>query len=858
MSEDVAEDVLAEHVMAGQLAQRPAVRPRLLARPRLTRRLDAGADRRLTVVTGPPGSGKTVLLNEWATGHRGQSDTTRHLSHVRLDERDADPARLWRRVLAQLGAADAGPAGAAGPVDPAAVADVVDRMPGRIVVVLDGFDALGDGPALRSVTALLSFGLTRLRLVIGARTVIGLPVDRLRLDGELDELGADDLAFTAAEARQLWAGRGHHLADPDRLLAATEGWAAAVSLAALTAGSTSDESEERVRQFVQAEILDRMPAAQRDFLARLSVVEAATPELARAITSSARSEDLFDQSVRDGHLRPCGAGWHRCSGPVRAALRREAARRTADEVPVLHRRAADWFVGQGQPGPALRHAGEAGDGAHTVALVLRLATPTLLGPDRARLSEVTTRLPIVDALADPDLAVALAVGAAARGDSTGSQAYAALAEPRLADLALPRRIQRRALLLLSALVPARDDEDVAALPGPARALIDLLGAVMPGLVPHAEPLRVAALEALGTAQLWSGDQAGARRCLTGAVRAADAAGLPVLAARARAGLAMLHCGQGRLAEAAALAERTVAAPAGPQDAPGLARLVLAVGHWQAGRAAAVSRWLGPEDQPVEGGRRTGRLSGLAVEAFRARLLAGTDPGRAREVLSGLSTADVPPLLRDWLAQAAAELHLVEGRPVHALTALGEAGYGRDAPLGAAIRVMAARAYLASAAPARAMSLLAPLAGWPELGPGIRVEAHLVEALAADALGHDGAVTIALRAAMAAAGPDQVVTPFRAPGPASLLARHTDLLTPAFSARLALPAAAPATLVEPITTREGVVLRYLPTLLTLTDIARELSVSPNTVKTHLRHLYRKLGVTSRRDAVRTARRLNLLT
>jgi LuxR family maltose regulon positive regulatory protein len=464
----------------------------------------------------------------------------------------------------------------------------------------------------------------------------------------------------------------------------------------------------------------------------------------------------------------------------------------------------------------------------------------------------------VDALENPDLAVALAVGAAARGDGTGSQAYAALAEPRLADLVASQRIQRQALLLLSALVPARDDEDIPALCGPARALIDLLDAAMPGLVPHADPLRVAALEALGTAQLWSGDHAGARRCLTGAARAADAAGLPALAARARAGLAMLHCGQGRLAEAVALAGRAVATSAGPEHAPGLARLVLAVGDWLAGRTSSVPQWLTPDDQPTEGERTAGRLSGLAVATFRARLLAATDPGRAREVLSGLSTTGVPPLLRDWLAQAAAELHLAEGRPVHALTALGEAGYGRDAPLGAATRVMAARAYLASAAPARAMSLLTPLAGWPELGPGVRVEAHLVEALAADALGHDGAVTIALRAAMAAAGPDQVVTPFHAPALAPLLARHTDLLASAFSARLALPPAAPATLLEPITAREGVVLRYLPTLLTLSDIARELSVSPNTVKTHLRHLYRKLGVTSRRDAVRKARRLNLLS
>jgi LuxR family transcriptional regulator, maltose regulon positive regulatory protein len=331
---------------------------------------------------------------------------------------------------------------------------------------------------------------------------------------------------------------------------------------------------------------------------------------------------------------------------------------------------------------------------------------------------------------------------------------------------------------------------------------------------------------------------------------------------------MLHCGQGRLAEAMALV-----GPAGPGPSADLARVVRAVGHWLAGRRESASRCLSTADQAPAADRATAterptgtdqptaaeRPSGLAVAALRARLLASTDPAGAWGILSGLSSSDPPALLRDWLALAEAELHLGQSRPVHALTALGEAGYGPTAPLGAATRVMAARAYLSSAAPARALSLLAPLPGWSDLGPGVLVEAHLVEALAADALGHDGAVTIALRAAVAAAGPDQIVAPFHTVGAAALLARHADLFAPSlFPARLALPPRAPIALAEPITARERVVLHYLPTLLTLTDIARELSISPNTVKTHLRHLYRKLAVTSRRDAVRQARRLNLLT
>jgi LuxR family maltose regulon positive regulatory protein len=824
--------------MAEDVAQRRALP--LLARPRLTTRLDGGTGRRLTVVTGPPGSGKSVLLDEWLTDHTGQSSPRRHFGHVRLDERDRDPDRLWRRVLASVGGVDR-PAGA----DPVVVADRLDRVPGQVVLVLDGLDALHDGPAARSVATLLGFGLRRLRLVVGTRRTSTLPVDRLRLAGELTEIGAADLAFTGAEVRQLWRGQGRALDDVGALLAWTEGWAAAVGLAVMAAGSAQDESREQLHRFVQTEIVDQLDPSLREFLTRVSIVADVTPDLARALVGG--GPHPFDEAVRDGHLRPSGLGWHRCPGPVRATLRRAADQRLADELPDLHRRAAEWFAGHDRPVTALHHAGEAGDWARTAALVLRLAAPLLLGPDRGQLASATARLPIVDALGSPELAVALAVGAAARGDGTGSPAYAALAEPHLDALPPSRRVPLQALLLLSALVPARLDEDVVALAGPATALLDLLDAAAPGLVPHAEQHRAAALEALGTARLWSGDHGEAGRLLTAAVRTADAAGLAGPATEARAGLAMLHCGRGQLREALALAELAGDRP------PGLARLVLATGHWLAGRRESASHCLAATDQPGP----TGRLARRAVAALRARLLAETDLAGAREVLIGLSTPDIPGLLRGWLALAEADLHLIEARPVQGLAVLGDAGYGPDAPLGAATRVMAARAYLANAAPARALSLLAPLAGWPDVGPGIMVEAHLVEALAADALGHDGAVTIALGAAIAAAAPDRIVAPFHVGVLRALLARHTDLFDPVFVARLALAPTPAVALVEPITTRERVVLRYLPTMLTLTDIARELSVSPNTVKTHLRHLYRKLAVSSRRDAVRQARRRGLL-
>ncbi len=803
-------------VMTEELVTRRefGTRPRLL-RPRLCGLLDRASAHRLTVLTGPAGRGKSTALEQW------RPDCPFAL--LRLDERDREPERLWRRVSAAL------TGHSAGSVDgPVALADWLDRVPGRRILALDGFEALGRGPAAHSVADLLGFRPPGLHLVVAARGATVLPLERLRHAGELRELGPSDLAFTHAELAAFTGG-----CDVDELLARTEGWAAAVALAA---ESTVDEFESRLHDYVRVEIVEPMPARLLDFLLRLSVVDPVSPDLARALVGR-DPQACFEEGVGYGHLRPDAPGWYRFPGPVRSTLLHLAAPRLAEELPALHRAAATWFADHDRPAEALHQAGEANDPRFATDLLVRLAGPLLLEREHAVLADVTARLPIVDALEDPALACALTVGAAARGDGPGAQAYAALVEPNLPGRPPGQAIPLRALTLTALLVAARHDEDLRALADAAPALLDLLAAAVPGLIRAAPALRAAALEGLGTVHLWSGDRPAAKRCLT------EAAEHPIAEAAARAGLAMLHYGQGRIREALAEAERSIAL-AVPEPGPSLARLALTASRALTGGAL-------PRGHDHGGNR----LSELAWTAFNARLLARHDLPAARTLLNGLSTADAPRLLRDWIALAEADLHLLEGRPVHALTALGDAGYGADAPLGAATRVMAARAYLASAAPARALSLLAPVPEWTEVGPALRVDAHLVQAQAAAALGHDGAVTIALGAAVAAARPDHLVAPFRAAALAPLLAQHADLLGPGFSSG---PVVTISALVEPVTSRERVVLRYLPTLLTLTDIARELSVSPNTVKTHLRHLYRKLAVGNRRDAVRAARRLGLLT
>jgi LuxR family maltose regulon positive regulatory protein len=223
---------------------------------------------------------------------------------------------------------------------------------------------------------------------------------------------------------------------------------------------------------------------------------------------------------------------------------------------------------------------------------------------------------------------------------------------------------------------------------------------------------------------------------------------------------------------------------------------------------------------------------------------------------------VPPLLRPWLAGYTALALLRDGDPAAAQAALAEHASGEVTPSTAPGQLAAARIHLATGAYRPATRLLDAVCAGPS-DVDTQVTAYLLGAVAAEALGREGAVRLAVAGALAAAGRERLVRPLLRldPAAASLLSRHHDLLEqyPVLASRLdgaSEPAAAPVPATA-VTEREGVVLRYLSTMLTTDDIAAELCVSRNTVKSQIRSIYRKLGVARRRDAVHRARALHLL-
>jgi LuxR family maltose regulon positive regulatory protein len=288
---------LSERSVAGKCAI-PEMPPIALERPRLLARLDEAAAHRVTVVRGPAGSGKTVLLAQWARG------LDRPLGWVTLDDADNDPALLSgvlnaavRGCLPQPHSRGVVPL-PAGRVEPVTeMATVLAGSAGPVTLILDRLERLRPGPAIDLVQALLD--LPALTLVLSTRGAPALPLSRWRLAAELVEVDDDELAFTAAEADRLWRAHGRFLADvqTQAILAQTAGWAALVSLAATVADRHVDRAW---HDFIGTEVLGPQSQLVRDFLARTSVVESFCAELAFALFDRSESYRLVDQLLDEG------------------------------------------------------------------------------------------------------------------------------------------------------------------------------------------------------------------------------------------------------------------------------------------------------------------------------------------------------------------------------------------------------------------------------------------------------------------------------------------------------------------------------------------------------------------------------
>lgn len=864
----------------------------MVSRPQLYERLALSA--RVTVASAPAGSGKTVLLRSWIdqAGIAGQA------AWVPVGPDERDPQRFWLSVLAGLRRTGPG-AGLVQAVTAAPGLDgwvLVERLLGdlaalqdRLWLVIDDVHEL-DSEVLRQLELLMLRAPPTLRFVLATRHDLRLGLHRLRLEGGLAEIRAADLTFTLGEAAELLIRAGVELPAPavSMLHERTEGWAAGLRLAALSLSAHPDParlaaqfsgSERTVADYLLAEVLDRQPEPVRRLLLRTSILERVNGKLADVLTGDKGGERVLQDLEQAGSfvvsLDPAQT-WFRYHQMFADLLRLQLRRAEPGEVTGLHAAAAGWLAAHGYPVEAIRHA-QAAEDWDTAAWMLADNWPGLqLDGQAATIHGLLARFPATMLNTDAGLAAVAAAEELAQGSLQAAERHLDLAARRSESMPETRRGQLRLLLEVVRLLLARQRGDLPAATEEAsrlQATAEAQDAAQPGLI---EDLRALALISLGNTEFWAFAWDDAKRHLESGIALARRIGRPYLEFT---GLAYqtpvmnqtrsftLGAEVGR--EAAELAERH-----GWTDDPAFGLVSNSLGvtlAWQ-GRLDEAERWL-------QSAERTLRAESVQpATAAAIRMSRGVLEMARNHDSAALAAFQASELMARWPGTSPHHLiPWIRGLLLLALVRLGrnrQAGQLLDGLSDAErehseIRIGEAALRLATGDPRAATAALAPALGGsaPVAWQNELAEACVLEAIARDALGDSAAADRALERALDLAEPDGLLLPFLLHPAPDLLERHARHRTTHASLIVAIqdqlagtrtaPRAGPQPPLEPLSDSEVRVLRYLPTNLTAPEIARELSVSPNTVKTHLRNVYTKLDAHRRTQAVEQARALGLL-
>lgn len=896
----------AEPVLTARFAV-PRLPEGFVRRPRLLTRATEGLAHPLLLVNGPAGAGKSLLVADWSA-----SDETHRVGRVvwLTAERGDDEANVfWARVLQALHhcgvdlpgettAPALAPASAsastpapsptraeppAGPVPLRIAAQLATRSE-PVILIIDQFERVDNAEVAAGLDFLLTHAAAGLRLVLISRTEPLLPLHRYRASGEITEIRGADLAFLPEETAVLLRGLDVCLHDDAvrALTERTEGWIAGLRLSAIAA-KHADEPEVYLKEFeagestladfLLAEVLATQSPEAQDLILRTSIVERTHAELADVLTGRHDGARILEELAHhNAFIEPLGHRWYR-HHPLFAEILRYRLRAGEPGVEVaLHRRAAHWLDEAGRLMEALPHAAEAGDWNYAASrLVSGLAIGRLLvGLDAEMLRSLFTRMPAQTSGRCPELvraALALVHHDARRMLIHLDRADAEASEPELAPTVELTSAFLRAQA--AALTGSADDAQDCA------AAADVLGEQTPDGRLAAHPELPGLLDtALGSACLWEGRFDAASIAFT---RALELPLKPESAAMrqdalSRLALIDLLCGSVGRAQEKARAALTEAPAYGfrSNSGSGVAHLVLAWADFERDELDAARAGLDSAACAIDEPDPT--LS-AAITILRSKfLLADGDPAAALDLLRGLRSAPwESPVVRTsspWQAPETADIasaaQLALGDPEAALATAARGARGNPA-----CAVALARAQLSVGSGQAALDTLAA-AGRPDTRPPVAARELLVSARAAQCVGDDKAAMSRLAQALATARPDRLRRPFResAAWVRCALREHRALANAhpwlPHDLRAAEPAGGPASsdpgkavIVEALSVREHEVLECAAQMMSTAEIADELFLSANTVKTHLKNINRKLCTTRRADAVRRARQLRIL-
>jgi LuxR family transcriptional regulator, maltose regulon positive regulatory protein len=542
----------------------PVARPGIVARAALVNRLAAAQAPVITIVA-PPGYGKTTLLAQWA------ERVWPRVAWVSCDDGDNDPVVLLSALAVALDRIE--------PIDPAVFwalassgagitvvpkfVSAITSMRLPVTLVLDHVEAVTNKRCLNTIAELALHLPLGWQFALASRTKVPLPTARLRVQGGIVEVGADDLAMSPEEASSLLEGAGvkPDVASTSELVQRTEGWPTGLYIAALAIRAGTRQSEvgftftgddRYMGDYLRSELLDRVSGSEVSFLTRTAVLDRMCGSLCDAILGATASGRVLEEmESRNLLVVPLDRRreWYRYHHLFRELLQAELRRREPDLVRDLHSRAAEWYEANAMPEAAIEHAQAAGDHDRVARLVLELAQPVWAG------GRVQTVLRWMEWLRDATSAEhygAIAVHGslifALLGQPGAAERWAAAAERVSSAGTLPDGSTMESTLAYLRAILSRDGVDEM------RRDAQI---AWEGLSP-ASPYRATMLHTEGISYLVQGDHDRADPILAHAFDVATGANALPLAALILAERCIVAAQRDRWAEVATLAQRAVA------------------------------------------------------------------------------------------------------------------------------------------------------------------------------------------------------------------------------------------------------------------------------------------------------------
>ena len=892
----------------------PKLRRGLVTRPRLTEQLRHGAESRLTLVSAPAGFGKTTVLAEWL----GETpDDDRSVAWLSLDPSDNEPASFWTYVVTAL-------QGAVPEVGSSAL-ELITSSPfptdllltgllnelaaarGEVWLVLDDYHLVDNHEVGQGMIFLLEHLPPHVHVVVSTRADPDLQLARWRVRGELVEIRAADLRFTSGEATSyLNEATGLHLtaSDVEALEERTEGWIAALQLAALSLQGREDVSgfiarfagdDRYIVDYLIEEVLRHQPDAVRGFLLQSAVLDRLTGLLCDAVTGrddgsemlvALERANLFIVALDDRRE------WYRYHHLFADVLRARMLSEQPDQVSLLHQRASKWYERHDLAEEAVRHALAARDFDRAAHLIELIMPAIRRHRQEAMMYGWLRALPDVTVRRSPVLSVFY-------GDMLMHSGDLDAVEPRLDDAerglaavpdgeALPwadtaelRTLPATIAIYRASLAQARGD--AAGTAEHARRALDLAG-------PDDHLARGGAAGFLGLAAWAQGDVSSALETFSQAVASLHAAGNLVDELSSTVVLADLWMAAGRPSRARRLCERAL--QRAEAQGEGLAKPITDL-HVELSEIDVEVGDLRSAKEHLQTAVAPGERAGMNEGRYRwfvARGLVAQADGEPDEAVKFLDQAadlyrpgffpDVRPIAaikaRIWITQGKLS-EAADWARDRGVSATDDASYLSEFDHLTLVRLLLARhrAHQEIRALDQAIGLLDRLYAAAETAKRDRslLEIRLLQALADDAQGRRPQAMETLAQALGLAPePENYARLFLDEGPPMLsllragelggvggdqvrrvlrLGASSEAQALDSGQHLAPPVA------ESLSDRELQVLRLLNSELTGPEIARELFVSHNTVRTHTKHIFTKLDVTNRRAAISRARERGLL-